>query len=49
LETSFEYGPENDIDKMLKIATDYYKDLFSFENRPNIRLRADFFSDVEKD
>jgi hypothetical protein len=38
LETSFEYGPdgpENDIDKMLKIATDYYKDLFSFENRPN--------------
>jgi hypothetical protein len=33
---------------MLKIATGYYKDLFSFETRPNIRLKPNFFSDDEK-
>jgi hypothetical protein len=29
---------------MLAIAKDYYKDLFSAEGRPDIRLMADFFS-----
>jgi hypothetical protein len=41
-------GPETEIDKILKIATGYYKYLFSFETRPNIRLKPDFFSDDEK-
>jgi hypothetical protein len=39
-------GPKTD--KMLKIATCYYKDLFSFETRPNIILKSNFFSDDEK-
>jgi hypothetical protein len=33
---------------MLKVATDYYKDLFRFENRPDIRLQDYFFSEDEK-
>jgi hypothetical protein len=33
---------------MLKVATDYYKDLLKFENRPDIRLQENFFSDDEK-
>jgi hypothetical protein len=33
---------------MLKIATEYYKNLFSFETRPNIRMRPDFFSNEER-
>jgi hypothetical protein len=40
-------GPETKTDKMLKIAIGYYKELFSFETRPNIRLKPDFFSDDE--
>jgi hypothetical protein len=36
-------GPETETNKMLKTATGYYKDLFSFEARPNIRLRNDLF------
>jgi hypothetical protein len=41
-------GPKTETDKILKIATCYYKDLFSFETRPNIRLKPDFFSHDEK-
>jgi hypothetical protein len=37
-------GPETETDKMLKMATDYYKDLFKEESTPNIRLKPDFFS-----
>jgi hypothetical protein len=33
---------------MLKIAIDYYKDLFCLEPRPDIRLKPNFFSDEEK-
>lgn len=33
---------------MLTIATDFYKDLFKAESRPDIRIREDFFSDEEK-
>jgi hypothetical protein len=32
---------------MLKVATDYYKDLYKFENRSDIRLQDNFFSDDE--
>jgi hypothetical protein len=33
---------------MLGIAMDYYKNPFGFEDRPNIRLKSDFFSEDEK-
>jgi hypothetical protein len=33
---------------MLKVAIDYYKDLFKFEDRQDIRLKDDFFSEEEK-
>jgi hypothetical protein len=36
-------GPETETDKMLKIVTGYYKDLFKQESRPDIRLKTDFF------
>jgi hypothetical protein len=41
-------GPKTETDKMLKIATGYYKDLFKEEARPDIRLKPDFFSEEEK-
>jgi hypothetical protein len=41
-------GPETETDNMLKIATEYYKNLFSFGTRPNIRMRPDFFSNEER-
>jgi hypothetical protein len=35
---------------MLGVAMDYYKNLFGFEDRPNIRLKSDFFcSEDEND
>jgi hypothetical protein len=33
---------------MIGIAVDYYKNLFCFEDRPDIRLKPDFFSEEEK-
>src|SRR4051812_20175119 len=33
---------------MLKVDTDFYKDLFKKEERPNIRLCHDFFSEEDK-
>jgi hypothetical protein len=33
---------------MLKVATNYYKDLFKFEDRLDIKLKDDFFSKNEK-
>jgi hypothetical protein len=33
---------------MLKVATDFYRDLFKKENRPDIRLQDNFFSEDEK-
>jgi hypothetical protein len=44
-------GPEGSVTKskdMLKVATDYYEDLFKFEDRPDIRLQDNFFSEEEK-
>jgi hypothetical protein len=32
---------------MIKVASDYYKDLFGWEARPVISLRDDFFSPSE--
>jgi hypothetical protein len=37
-------GPLTEQKDMLKVATDYYKDLFKKEDMSNIRLREDFFS-----
>jgi hypothetical protein len=42
------HGPVHENKEMLKIAVDYYKDLFCLEPRPEIRLKPDFFSDEEK-
>jgi hypothetical protein len=36
-------GPETETDKMFKIATGYYKDLFKHESRLDIRLKPNFF------
>jgi hypothetical protein len=33
---------------MLKVATDFYRDLFKKENRPDIRLQDNFFCEDEK-
>ena len=41
-------GPETETKGMLKIAVDFYKDLFKYENRADIRIRDDFFSEEEK-
>jgi hypothetical protein len=41
-------GPVTETKDMLGIAMDYYKNLFGFEDRPDIRLKQDFFSDDEK-
>jgi mannosylglycoprotein endo-beta-mannosidase len=41
-------GPVTEVKDMLNVATDYYKDLFSWEARPDIRLDQDFFSLDEK-
>ena len=42
-------GPATEIKDMLKVASDYYKDLFKFEERPEIRLCRDFFLPGRKD
>jgi hypothetical protein len=36
-------GPVHENKEMLKIAVDYYKDLFCLEPRPEIRLKPDLF------
>jgi hypothetical protein len=41
-------GPVTDQKGMLKIATEFYKELFKREERPDIRLLDDFFSLEEK-
>jgi hypothetical protein len=41
-------GPVTDQKGMLKIATDFYKELFKKEERPDIRLMDDLFSYEEK-
>ena len=33
---------------MLKVATDFYKNLFAFESKPDIHLDPDFWGDDEK-
>jgi hypothetical protein len=40
-------GPSSDLNYMLKIATDFYKDLFKAESREDFSLSEDFFSDNE--
>jgi hypothetical protein len=42
------HGPVIETKDMIGIAMDYYKNLFGFEDRPDIRLKPDFFSDDEK-
>jgi hypothetical protein len=44
-------GPEgavNSTEDIIKVATQYYKDLFKFEPRPNINISSNFFSEGEK-
>jgi hypothetical protein len=41
-------GPVYENKEMLKVAVDYYKNLSSFDPRPEIRLKPDFFSEEEK-
>jgi hypothetical protein len=41
-------GPITEVKDMLTVATDYYKDLFSWEARPDITLDQDFFTLDEK-
>jgi hypothetical protein len=41
-------SPVTDKKEMLKVAADYYKDLFRAETRPDIRLQNNFFSEDEK-
>jgi hypothetical protein len=41
-------GPITDSKDMLKVATDYYKDLLKYEIRPDIRLHDTFFSENDK-
>jgi hypothetical protein len=40
--------PVTEVKEMLTVATDYYKDLFKWEARPDIRLDQNFFADEEK-
>ena len=47
-EDSFLMLETTSIYEMLKIATDFYKNLFHKEHRPDIRLRQDFFKEEEK-
>jgi hypothetical protein len=41
-------GPVTDKKGILKVATEFYKELFKKEDRPDIRLLDDFFSHEEK-
>ena len=41
-------GTTNDINEMLEIATNFYKELFKKESRNGFRLRDVFFSEDEK-
>jgi hypothetical protein len=41
-------GPVTEVKEMLAVATDYYKDLFKWEARPDIRLDQDFFTSEER-
>jgi hypothetical protein len=41
-------GPVTENKDMLKVATDYYKNLFKYENRPTLGLQDNFFADNEK-
>jgi hypothetical protein len=44
-------GPEGTVQstkEIIKVATDYYMDLFRFESKPNINIDDNFFDDEEK-
>jgi hypothetical protein len=44
-------GPErvvHNTEDIRKIATNYYKNLFKFEDRPDIRINDDFFEEEDK-
>jgi hypothetical protein len=41
-------GPINETKDMIKVATDFYKDPFRWEAKPDIHLSDDFFSHSEK-
>jgi hypothetical protein len=39
-------GPEGSVqstEEIIKVAIEYYKDLFKFEPKPNIKIDEDFF------
>lgn len=42
-----ENGPVSSTSDMLKIATDFYKNLFSYEAKPGIHLDVDFWDSSE--
>jgi hypothetical protein len=41
-------GPVTEVKDILSVATNFYKDLFQWEPRPDIRLDSNFFSEEEK-
>jgi hypothetical protein len=41
-------GAVESTEGITEVATQYYKDLFKFEPRPNIKLSGEFFSNEEK-
>jgi hypothetical protein len=36
-------GVVNSTQEIIEVATQYYKDLFKFEPRPNLNIEEDFF------
>ena len=41
-------GPAHNTESIQKIATDYYKELFRFEERADVRMNDNFFSSSDK-
>jgi hypothetical protein len=41
-------GMANNTSNILKVASEYYKDLFRYEPRPNVNIDVEFFSREEK-
>jgi hypothetical protein len=44
-------GPTGAVDtteEIIGVATQYYKDLFKYEERPDVRLHSNFFSETDK-
>jgi hypothetical protein len=41
-------GAVKSIEEIIEVTTQYYKNLFRFEPRPNIKLSEEFFTNEEK-